>query len=408
MGDEVTIDRLGAQGDGVAEGGTLFVPFTLPGERVRVIRQGTRARLAAVLEPAPDRIAPVCSHFSTCGGCALQHASDDFVAGWKREMVAAALASRGIADVEIRTTRTSPPASRRRITLSARRTRKGSCVGFHEGQSEALVSITECPVANPSLPAAIPALNELVERAASRKGEVRITLTASEGGVDAAVEGVKPLDGPGRALLAGVAARAGLARLAVAGEVVVTLKDPAQTMGRARVIPPPGGFLQATREGEDALAAAVREAVGDAPRIADLFAGCGTFALRLAETAEVHAVEAEGPALAALDAAWRQAQGLRRVTTERRNLFHRPLLAAELGRFAAVVMDPPRAGANAQAERLAGAGVPRLAMVSCNPATFARDARILVDGGYRIDWVQPVDQFRWSSHVELVAAMSRR
>ncbi|MCL5776985.1 class I SAM-dependent RNA methyltransferase [Limibaculum sp. FT325] len=407
MSDEVTIERLGAQGDGVTEGGALFVPFALPGERVRVIRHGTRARVAEVIAASPERIAPVCRHFGTCGGCVLQHAADGLVAGWKRGLVASALAARGIAGVEVRETLTSPPASRRRITLAARRLRKGAMIGFHEGQSETIVPVTECPVADPSLVAAIPRLVELVERAASRKGEVRIVLTASDEGVDAALEGVKALDGPGRALLAGVAARAGLARLSVAGEPVVTLKEPAQPMGRARVVPPPGGFLQATREGEAALAAAVAEAVGSAGRVADLFAGCGTFALRLAERAEVHAVEGEAAALAALDTAWRAAPGLRRVTCERRNLFHRPMRAAELARFEALVIDPPRAGAKAQAEEIAASAVPRLAMVSCNPATFARDVRILIDGGYHIDWVQPVDQFRWSSHLELVAAMSR-
>lgn len=407
MGDEVTIERLGAQGDGVAEGGALFVPLALPGERVRVISHGTRARVVEVIDPSPDRVAPVCRHFGTCGGCAVQHASDTFVAGWKRELVASALAARGIAGIEIRPTLTSPAASRRRVTVAARRMRKGALIGFHEGQSEALVAITECPVADPHLVAVLPRLGELVERAASRKGEVRITLTAADAGIDVAVEGVKPLDGPGRALLAGVAARAGLARLSVAGEVVVTLKAPVQAMGRARVVPPAGGFLQATREGEAALVAAVAEAVDGAGRIADLFAGCGTFTLPLAEQAEVHAIDAEAAALAALDAGWRAAAGLKRVTCERRNLFHRPMMPADLKGFAAVVMDPPRAGAKAQAEQLAASGVPRLAMVSCNPATFARDARILMDGGYRIDWVQPVDQFRWSSHVEVVAAMSR-
>ena len=412
MGDEVVVERLGAQGDGVAEDGALFIPGALPGERVRVIRHGARARVAAVIEPSPDRIAPVCRHFGSCGGCSLQHASKDFVARWKGEMVAAALASRGLGDVTIRPTITSPAASRRRMTVTARRTRKTVMIGFHEGQSDTLVPIDECPVADPRLAEILPRLNELVERAASRKGELRITLTASDAGIDAAVEGAKPLDGPGLALLAGVAARAGLARLSHQGDEVVTLKEPSQQMGRARVLPPPGGFLQATRAGEAALAEAVAEITGDAPRVLDLFAGSGTFALRLAGRAEVHAVEGDAAALAALDGAWRVADGLKRITTERRNLFHRPLLPDEVKRFDALVIDPPRAGAKAQSTALAtaaseGKGIARIASVSCNPATFARDARMLVDAGYTLDWVQPVDQFRWSPHIELVAALTR-
>jgi 23S rRNA (uracil1939-C5)-methyltransferase len=262
-------------------------------------------------------------------------------------------------------------------------------------------------VAEPSLVAVLGRLDELVGLAASRKGEVRLTLTLSNGGVDLAVTNAKPINGPARALLAGVAARAGLARLGWNGEEVAVARTPEIVFGRARVVPPPGGFLQPTREGEAALLEGVREAVGEAARIADLYCGSGTFALPLAEEAEVLAVEAEADALAALDAAWRATPGLKRITHERRNLASRPLLAAELNGFDAVVIDPPKAGARAQAEQLARSAVPRIAAVSCNPATFARDARILIDGGYRLDCVQPVDQFRWSPHVELVAGFRR-
>ena len=184
-------------------------------------------------------------------------------------------------------------------------------------------------------------------------------------------------------------------------------RPPWQGMGRARVAPPPGAFLQATAEGEAALVAAVRGLVGDAARVADLFAGCGTFALPLAERAEVLAVEGEAAMLAALDAGWRKAEGLKRIRVEARDLFRRPLQPAELDRFDAVTIDPPRAGAEAQVRELAASRVPRIAMVSCNPATFARDAEILVAGGYKLGEVRPVDQFRWSGHVELAAAFRR-
>jgi 23S rRNA (uracil1939-C5)-methyltransferase len=411
MADDVEIKSLGAQGDGVAVdaagGGALYVPYTLPGERVRVLRRGDRGQLQEVLRPAPERVAPVCPHFGVCGGCALQHASEKFTALWKRDMVAAALAARGISGIAIRPTITAPPESRRRIAAAARRTRKGVLIGFHAPAATDIVPIETCPVAEPALIAVLPRLEELVGLAASRKGEVRLTLTLTSGGVDLAVSDAKEIDGPARALLAGVAARAGIARLGWNGDEVATIRSPEVAMGRARVVPPPGGFLQPTREGEAALLGAVREAVGGAKRIADLFCGTGTFTLQMAEQAEVHAVEGEAAALAALDAAWRAAPGLKRVTCERRDLAHRPLLAAEFKGIEAVVIDPPRAGARAQAEQLARAEVPRISAVSCNPATFARDARVLIDGGYRLDWVQPVDQFRWSPHVELVAAFRR-
>jgi 23S rRNA (uracil1939-C5)-methyltransferase len=407
MSDEVEIESLGARGDGIAAGGALFVPYTLPGERVRVVRHGERGRAEAVLKASTDRVAPQCPHFGVCGGCALQHASERFTALWKRDLIAVALAARGITDVAIRPTITSAPESRRRITVAARRTRKGVLIGFHAPADTDIVPIETCVVAEPSLIAALPRLEELAGLAASRKGEVRFTLTLTNGGIDVAVTGAKEMDGPAQALLAGVAARAGIARLGWNGEEVAVMRTPEITMGRARVVPPPGGFLQPTREGELALVEAVGEAAGNAGRITDLFCGSGTFALPLAEQAEIHAVEGEAGAVAALDAAWRAAAGLKLIRSERRDLAHRPLLPAEFKGAEAVVIDPPRAGARNQAEQLARSDVPRIASVSCNPATFARDARILIDGGYRLDWVQPVDQFRWSPHVELVAAFRR-
>ena len=406
MAREFHIDRLGAQGDGVAAEG-VYIAFALPGERVRADVTGDRGTLLEVLEPAAGRADPGCPHFARCGGCALQHASDALVADWKTGIIRSALAARGLGDVAIRPVETSPPGTRRRITVSARRTKKGVAIGFHAPRSDEIVPISACLVAHPALIDALPGLEELVALGASRKGGVRITLTHAQTGIDCAVEEAKPLDGPGIARLAGMAARAGLARLAWNGEVAVTRSPPSQRMGRARVVPPPGGFLQATPEGEGALVSAVREAVGDAGRIADLFSGCGTFALPLGETAEVRAFDAEGPALAALDAAWRGAEGLKGIVTERRDLFARPLRAPELSGADAVVIDPPRAGARAQTEQIAAAGVPVVAAVSCNPATFARDARVLVDAGYALDWVQPVDQFRWAAHVELAARFSR-
>ncbi len=401
---DVTIDRLGRQGDGIA--GDLRVPFTMPGERVRGPVEDSRLDVAQIMAASPDRVVPPCPHFGACGGCALQHASDGFLAGWKTDTIARALAARDLA-APLRPIAVSPPGTRRRATFAGRRSRKTVTLGFFARRSDRIEPIEQCALLAPEIMAAAPALRELVGLAASRARPVRLAITASEAGLDVEVRDGKPLDAALRTRLAELAVAHDLARLTWDGEAVAMLRPPLQRMGVARVAPPPDAFLQATPQGEAALVAAAREAVGDARRIADLFAGCGTFALPLAETAEVHAVEAAAPMLAALDAGWRSAPGLRRVTTERRDLFARPLLPAELARFDAVVIDPPRAGAEAQAHALAAASVARIAAVSCEPATFARDAAILVAGGYQINWVQPVDQFRWSGHVELAALFSR-
>ncbi|NNU79289.1 class I SAM-dependent RNA methyltransferase [Halovulum dunhuangense] len=396
--DGIAIERLGHEGDGVGGGG--YHPFTLPGE---TILSGDPPK---ILTPSPDRVAPVCPHFGRCGGCALQHASDDFLARWKQAVVERALAARGLS-APFRPIAVSPPNSRRRATFAGRRTKKGVQIGFHGRGSDRIEDVTTCALVRPGMLALRPVLEEITRLGASRKGGLRLLVTECDGGWDIDVSGGKPLEGPLAASLAALAGRADLARLSWEGEVVALIRPPAQVMGRARVVPPPGAFLQATPQGEAALVAAVRDAVGDAGRIADLFAGCGTFALPLAERAEVLAVEGDGGMLAALEKGWREAEGLKAVRIETRDLFRRPLEPLELRGFDAVVIDPPRAGCEAQAARLAASRVPVIAAVSCNPVTFARDAQALVAAGYSLDWVQVVDQFRWSGHAELVARLSR-
>ncbi len=397
---QLRIEQLTHHGMGRAEDGTL-VPRVLPGELVELTGHSVR-----VLTPSSDRVSPPCRHFKTCGGCTMQHAADPLVAAWKAGIVSTALRAQGI-EAEIAGVETSPPDSRRRAKLSGRRTKKGALVGFHTRASDTLIPVPGCRLLLPSLIAAIPALEAATELAASRKGEIGLTVTDSVGGPDLHIDTDKPLTPQLRVEMAALAQRFGLSRLVWADEQVVELNAPVQQFGAARVLPPPGAFLQATRHGEAALLAQVRDAVAGAGRIVDLFAGCGTFTLPLSEIAEVHAVESEAPMLAALDRGWRGVPGLKRVSTEARDLFRRPLLPDELARFDAAVIDPPRAGAAAQVAALAESRVPVIAMVSCSPASFARDARLLLQAGYAMGPVTVVDQFRWSPHVELATRFTR-
>lgn len=397
---QLSVERLGHRGEGVAQG--IFIPRVLPGETVEGLVEQGRMAQPRILTPAPERVAPGCRHYRGCGGCALQHARDEFVAEWKLEVVRRALDAQGLS-APFRPLHTSPARSRRRATLAGRRLKSGALVGFHARASDSLTAVPDCQLLDPALIAALPACEALVMAGGARKGELALQLTALDGGIDVAVRGGKPLDTALRQHLPQIAGAHRLARLSWEGEVLYQPQPPGLHFGRARVCPPPGAFLQATPQGEAALLAAMREAVTGARHLADLFAGCGTFSLPLAEQAEVHAVEGEAAALAALDAGWRGTQGLKRVSTEARDLFRRPLLADELARFDAIVIDPPRAGAEAQIRQIARARVPVVGAVSCNPVTFARDARLLAEAGYRLDWVQVVDQFRWSAHVELAA-----
>ena len=399
---EHEIIRLGHQGDGIAAG-PVFAPMTLPGETVSGTLNGTRLTDVRIEKPSSDRVAPPCRHFKSCGGCQLQHASDAFLADWKVETVRAALSAHGLS-VAFEPISISPPKSRRRATLSARRTKKSAMAGFHAKGSDVIIEVPDCQLLHPDLMAAIPVAEALAVATASRKGEISVAVTLCASGLDVSVDGGKPLDGPLEIELAGLAERFDLARLSWADETVVTRKPPVQTFGVANVVPPPGAFLQATQSGETALLSDVQDIVSGASKIVDLFAGCGTFALPLAQNAQVHAVEGIGAMTAALDAGWRKAEGLKQVTTETRDLFRRPLLPDELARFDAAVIDPPRAGAEAQISELAKAHIPVIAYVSCNPVTFARDAAHLVEMGYELAQMRVVDQFRWSSHIELVAA----
>ena len=395
----LTVRHLGHRGDGVADG-PVFVARALPGEVVDGTAEGGRIAAPRILAPSPDRVAPPCPHFRRCGGCALQHASDGAVAAWKVDRVRRALAGRGIA-ADVALAHTSPPGTRRRAALAGRKTKRGATVGFHAAASAELVAIPDCRLLHPSLMAALPALERLTRLAAPRGGAVGLHVTATETGVDLAVTGAKAVAPAALAPFADA-----FARITWDGEPALQSVRPVLRLSGVAVEPPPGAFLQATAEGEAALCEAVAAFLGDAARVADLFAGLGTFALPAARRARVDAWEGDATLVAALDRAGR-APGLRAVRARRRDLFRDPLTVAELAAYDAVAIDPPRAGAAAQVAALARADVARIAFVSCDPETFARDAATLVAGGWTMGPVAVVDQFRWSPHVEMVAPFRR-
>lgn len=409
------ISRIGPRGDGIASTpeGPVYVPLTLPGESVEVERAQDRGQLLSVVTPSADRIAPICRHVGPCGGCALQHWRAQPYEEWKRELVVDALARVGL----------TPPvapllpahgAGRRRATFHARSSggnpRKGQdvlTVGFAGRRSHAIVAIEDCPILAPELTGALPAAWAVAQVLAPLAKPLDIQVTASETGLDMDVRGSGPLAPRVVAALAEVAGQQRLARLTRHGELVLQREPPLVTMGRARVRLPAGSFLQATAQGEATLSRLVVEALAGAGRVADLFSGVGTFALRLAETARVAAYETSVPAVEALLNAVRNTPGLKPVSAEARDLFRRPLLPLELKALDAVVFDPPRQGAEAQATQLAASKLPLVVGVSCDPVTFARDARILTEGGFLLESVTPVDQFLYSAHVELVGVFRR-
>jgi 23S rRNA (uracil1939-C5)-methyltransferase len=408
LAEIVDITRLGAAGDGVAEvgQGPLFVPGALPGEQVAIEREGGRAHLVAVEVASPERAKPFCPYFDRCGGCVAQHMAAGLYAEWKHAIAAGALGHAGLPG-GIAPLVDAHGAGRRRITLHARVRDGVMRAGFMERRRHELVAIESCPKTVPALAPAPGIAAALAGLLAGMGKPMDVAVTATETGLDVDLRGSgPPSEKRVRALIA-AAAEHDLARLSLHGEVLVERRRPVVTMGRSPVSPPPGGFLQATEAGEEALASRVVAACAGAKRVVDLFAGCGPFSLRLAERADVHAVETDAPALAALDRAARETPGLRRVTTERRDLFRRPLLPLELDRYDAVVLDPPRAGAEAQVRQIAASRVPLVVMVSCDPGTYARDAAILVAAGYGLEETVPVDQFKWGAPLELIGVFRK-
>ncbi|WP_414471824.1 class I SAM-dependent RNA methyltransferase [Microvirga sp. M2] len=409
MADQVVIKRLGAKADGIAEtaSGPVFVPKALPGETVTIERNGPRADLIGVDVPSPERETPFCPYYDECGGCATQHMKHGFYQAWKQETLAHTLRQARI-EAPIDPLIDAHGEGRRRVTLHVRFPDRAMHVGYMAARSHQIVEIAFCPIAEPALKEHAPVIARAVgEHLKSARKPLDIQITNTQTGFDVDVRGHGPLKDADRLGLIDLAARLDLSRLSIHGDVIVERRPPAIAMGRASVVPPAGSFLQATRLGEETLARLVTQACERAKRVADLFSGSGPFAIRLAERLEVHAVEFDQGSMTALDKAFRATPGLRRITTETRDLFRRPLLLPELNAFDAVVLDPPRAGAEAQAKQLAASKVPLVVSVSCDAATFARDAAILMGSGYRLERVIPVDQFKYSPHLEVVGILRR-
>ncbi|MGO6718784.1 class I SAM-dependent RNA methyltransferase [Rhizobium ruizarguesonis] len=413
--ETVTIEKLGAQGDGIASsaGGPVYVPFSLPGETVAIARVKSQGTIMSITTPSPDRQEPPCRHFGpdglngTCGGCTLQHMADAPYGAFKRQLVIDALKSKGLTP-EVGEIVPARPGERRRVVFAARKTEKDMLVGFNQAESHHIVAIEECPISSAGIIARLPAIRAIAASLATSAEPFRVAVLETLSGLDISVDEVKKLSDPQRrkAIETALSLR-GIARVSLNGEILVEPSKPMVEFGGVQVSPPPGGFTQATKPAEEAMAELVTAHAGKAKRIADLFAGSGTFSLRLARIGRVHAVEAEAKALAALDHAARNTQGLKPVTVEKRDLFRRPLMTQEFKPYDAVVFDPPRAGAEFQCQELARSAVKKIVAVSCNPLTLARDLAILVEGGYRITGATPIDQFLWTSHVEVVATLEK-
>jgi 23S rRNA (uracil1939-C5)-methyltransferase len=406
------IDHVGHRGDGIgfAGGESLFVPYTLGGETVEVepvADHPDRRHLTRIERASPERITPLCQYFGACGGCAIQHWQPEAYRAWKRQIVVDTLDHARIA-CEVAPLVDAHGAGRRRITVHARRGSDGELrTGFAAANSHAIVAISDCPILDPGLRGALDAARALAEALKPVSKPLDIQVTSASNGLDVDVRGSGPLTTGVIATLSDIAQRHGLARLTRHGELVLMRTPPVIEIGAAQVMLPPGSFLQATLAGEEALAALVAGHCKRAKHIADLFCGVGPFALRLAAKARISAFDSDAGAVTALQKAVTSASGLKPVRAEARDLFRRPLMPQELRDYDTVVFDPPRQGAQAQVKQFAASKIPLVVAVSCNVATFARDARVLIDGGYRLENVTPVDQFRHTPHVELVARFTR-
>ncbi|MFZ5781541.1 MAG: class I SAM-dependent RNA methyltransferase [Pseudomonadota bacterium] len=417
MSVTLEIGEIGARGDGIAEleGRRYFVPYTLPGEVVEAEPrekrgEGIVADLVEVLAPSRHRETPPCAHFGVCGGCSLQHWRADACTAWKADLISRALAQRGVEPPSFEPALAGVPGERRRVDIVLRRQGRKALAGFHERTSQRIADVGTCVVARPALNALLGSLREVIAAVLPEGAAADAVVNETDSGLDLLLRPHRRLDLSleRRQGLVAFAERADVARLSwgdrATAEPIVVRRTPMLVFGDVRVEPPPGAFLQATKRAELAMRVAVAEWTAGAARVADLFAGIG--ALSLGHPGRLSLFESDRLAVASAEAAARR-QGAGRAMAQRRDLFRNPLTAAELSAFDAVVLDPPRAGAAAQSAEIATSKVSRVVYASCDPGSFARDARILLDGGYRLEKLRPIDQFLWSSHVELIALFSR-
>jgi len=406
------IETMGAQGHGVVRAGgkKIYIPFTLPGEQVRFMRSGSRARLTAIESPSPDRVQPLCKHFGVCGGCALQHWREDRYEAWKTGLVRQAFVQAGLGAPAI-TLRTYPVPARRRAAFTARKVSGKIALGYHAERSQTLIDLEECPILAPALAGALPPLRAALAGALPAQSEAKVYAVAAANGLDCAVEG-PPLTAAAQSRLIEALAGHGFIRVLWNGDLVLAAASPFVLCGDVQVPLPANGFLQAVEACERDMAAFVAGALLAAKAqnrpLCDLFAGLGAFTFPAARLGSVTAYESSPSAVEALTNAAKHAKGIKPVTAFRRDLYRNPLSPLELNKFAAVIADPPREGAEAQCQALAASKVAVFVMLSCNPATFARDTAILVQNGFELARLAAFDQFPFSPHVEIAALFLRR
>ncbi len=408
----VKIRHLGHKGHGAAEidGVLAYFPYTLPDEQIQVSKRSDGGwHIEGIVVESPSRQKPVCAHFGACGGCMLQHLKTADYLDWKRTALKETLAQRGFTDVPIDPIFEIPQRSRRRLVLTAEK-RKGLLrLGLSRYRSRAVEDISECPVALPEIEALFPGLRAILDAGLGSAGTARVTVNQTDTGADVLVEAQRTaaLDQRRASALAQTAAQTNVARLTWNDELIFQRDAPQISVGSAAVVPPAGAFLQASKQVQDFLIDRVSSALNDASAVIDLFCGIGTFSLPLTSVKSVLALDSHGDMIEALNVAAKSIGASDRLAAQRRDLLRRPLQAEEMKKFDAAVLDPPRAGASAQMEQLSRSGLSKIVYVSCNPATFARDARILVNAGFQMGTVQPIDQFLWSPHTELVAEFIR-
>ena len=392
---------LNSRAEGVTADGTR-VPRALPGEEIAL---GKENKFKIIL-PSKDRITPVCAHYKGCGGCSMQHATQSFIKDWKSNIIKSCLSARGLKTI-IKPILTSKTNSRRRVTLHGMKTKKSVTVGFFKRNTHELISTPSCELVNPEILSAFSLFEEITLIGATRKSIIEISVTVSKEGLDLNILNGKKLDNQSIMKITGLCESFNIARITWNEDLLANFLNPTIVFQGIAITPPPNAFLQATEQGQEILITNAMLSVFDSDKVIDLFSGCGTFTLPAAKRSEVLAIDKTKSMLTAIDQAWRETTGLKKVTSRSQDLFKEPVGKEELNSFDAAIIDPPRVGAEAQSHELAKSHIKRISSVSCNPRTFSRDAKILVDSGFKLDWVQPIDQFLWSSHIELVAQFSR-